>query len=146
MKPENILLDIGGHVKLCDFGFAVTIADVSEPLHDGCGTAMYVAPEIAEGFMKRSHGFPVDWWSLGCVLFEMLTGHAPFGDTDNASKFEIFNNINSREASFPILMNADLKALMKGLLVKDPQQRFSAVEVKQSAWLAKVRNNNFISI
>jgi serine/threonine protein kinase len=82
---------MGGHVKLCDFGFAARVSssslidsnggsggksgsDGDTALVDGCGTAMYVAPEIAEGFMKRPHGFPVDWWGLGCVLFEMITG------------------------------------------------------------------------
>ena len=41
---------------------------------DGCGTAMYLAPEIASGYTDSTHGYPVDWWSLGCVLFELVTG------------------------------------------------------------------------
>lgn len=53
LKPENILIDINGHVKLCDFGFAVPLSKQhNQSLQDGCGTAMYVAPEIAGGFMK----------------------------------------------------------------------------------------------
>ena len=86
IKPENILIDFRGHVKLCDFGFAVAMKEAlsdspcpsptpsSAQLQDGCGTAMYVAPEIAEGFSRGSHSFPVDWWGLGCVLMEMVTG------------------------------------------------------------------------
>ena len=86
IKPENILIDYRGHVKLCDFGFAVAMKESastspcpsptppSDQLQDGCGTAMYVAPEIAEGFTRGSHSFPVDWWGLGCVLMEMVTG------------------------------------------------------------------------
>ena len=96
LKPENIMVDFQGHVKLVDFGFAVPHKDGADPLHDGCGTAMYVAPEIAGGFMKCAHSFPVDWWSLGCVLAEMVSGRAPFGDTDTSSKFEVFNNINQK--------------------------------------------------
>ncbi len=54
---------------------------------------MYVAPEIASG--KSGHGFPVDWWSFGCVVYEMVVGSPPFGDSADMNKFEIFNNINS---------------------------------------------------
>ena len=78
LKPENILIDHEGHVKVCDFGFAVEhkniSGDPSSDLKDGCGTIMYMAPEIASG--KTTHGFPVDWWSLGVVLMEMVTGEA----------------------------------------------------------------------
>lgn len=78
LKPENILLDKEGHVRLCDFGFAVEI-DPSQvggppPLQDGCGTVMYMAPELVDKSAKATHGFPVDWWALGCVLYELITG------------------------------------------------------------------------
>jgi serine/threonine protein kinase len=74
LKPENILIDFAGHVKICDFGFTAPCTEDENDLRDGCGTAMYIAPEVASGFMKGSHGFPVDWWALGCVLFEMIAG------------------------------------------------------------------------
>mmetsp|Transcript_20612 Transcript_20612/g.29586 ORF Transcript_20612/g.29586 Transcript_20612/m.29586 type:complete len:468 (-) Transcript_20612:128-1531(-) len=137
LKPENILIDSEGHIKLCDFGFATLIGS-DMTLHDGCGTAMYVAPEIASGHMKRAHGLPVDWWGLGCILYEMLTGRAPFGDTDSMSKFEVFNNINGKEVSFPMSVGNEARVLIRGLLTKSPQQRLALRGVKASQWVAKV--------
>jgi serine/threonine protein kinase len=73
-----MLLDEMGHIKICDFGFAASVGNKADgsadSLHDGCGTAMYIAPEIAQGFSKSSHGLGVDWWGLGVVLFEMIAG------------------------------------------------------------------------
>ena len=59
---------------MCDFGFAASVGKGDEDnLKDFCGTAMYISPEIAAG-QKQSHGAAVDWWALGVVLCEMLTG------------------------------------------------------------------------
>eukprot|EP01036_Dinobryon_divergens_P024807 gene24807-33287_t len=161
IKPENILIDYRGHVKLCDFGFAVAMKESastspcpsptppSDQLQDGCGTAMYVAPEIAEGFTRGSHSFPVDWWGLGCVLMEMVTGDAPFGDSETMSKFEIFNNINHKSVRFPLLMSMELKSLLKGLLDKNPAKRMGWAQVSwedmlkqniQPPWIPKIPN------
>ena len=65
-------------MRLCDFGFAVEL-DASQsggppPLQDGCGTVMYMAPELVGKSLKATHSFPVDWWALGCVLVELITG------------------------------------------------------------------------
>ncbi len=68
------MIDESGHLKLCDFGFATPVGGDTSNLTDGCGTAMYIAPEIAGGFMKQGHSFQVDWWSLGIILYEMLVG------------------------------------------------------------------------
>lgn len=139
LKPENILIDARGHIKLCDFGFAATICDADvDDLKDGCGTVMYIAPEVACGFMKGSHGFPVDWWALGVVLMEMVTGEAPFGDSDSLSKFEIFNNITEKRITYPLLMSSSLKTLLKGLLEKDPDKRFSWQQISLSTWIEHV--------
>ena len=70
-----MLLDSDGHVKLTDFGLSK-----EAPTADTfCGTPVYLAPEI---WMRKTYGFEVDWWSLGCVLYEMVCGLPPFwGDT-----------------------------------------------------------------
>lgn len=67
-----------------------------------------------------------------------LTGEAPFGDTDKMSKFEIFNNINGAQVSFPLSVGGNLKALIRGLLEKDQQIRFNLSAVKSSAWVQDV--------
>jgi protein kinase A len=138
LKPENILIDAEGHIKLCDFGFSTPCNSDEDELKDGCGTAMYIAPEIASGFRKYSHGFGVDWWAAGCLLFEMLTGEAPFGDSDHMSKYEIFNNINEKPVRCPLLMNRHCKALINGLLEKKADKRFSWKNVKENLWLTEV--------
>jgi p70 ribosomal S6 kinase len=72
LKPENILLDSSGHVKLTDFGLCKeAIHDDSTVTHTFCGTIEYMAPEI---LMRCGHGKAVDWWSLGALTFDMLTG------------------------------------------------------------------------
>lgn len=128
LKPENILIDFAGHIKLCDMGFAVLAKNKNAKDHDflkdSCGTAMYVAPEIVNG-RNSSHGYPVDWWALGCVVFEMATGKAPFGDTDKVSKFEIFNNVNAGRVTYPGHLSKALKEFIRGCLCSDPAQRFS---------------------
>lgn len=76
VKPENILIDYEGHIKLTDFGLSkegmLENGGVTESF---CGTTEYLAPEIIK---NKSYGFSVDWYSLGLVLLEMLTGENPF--------------------------------------------------------------------
>jgi serine/threonine protein kinase len=68
MKPENMLIDAAGHIKITDFGFAKVIEDKTFTL---CGTPEYLAPEI---IMSYGHDKGVDWWALGILIFEMLAG------------------------------------------------------------------------
>lgn len=71
MKPENILLDQQGHVKLTDFGLCKEQMPEGGITHTFCGTIEYMAPEI---LMRVGHGKAVDWWSLGALMYDMLTG------------------------------------------------------------------------
>ena len=76
LKPENILLDGQGHIKLADFGLAKEgIVGPAEGAHSLCGTPEYLSPEVLD---RQGHGTAVDWWNLGMVLYEMLTGLPPF--------------------------------------------------------------------
>ena len=95
LKPDNIVIDEQGHVRLVDFGLALFVDDngyVDNP--SSSGTAEYLAPEITRGF-KEPHGVQVDWWALGIIMYEMLYAKLPFGERPSTTKYEIFMNINS---------------------------------------------------
>ncbi len=112
LKPENVLLDEGGHVKLTDFGLSKesTTADTF------CGTPVYLAPEI---WMRKTYGYEVDWWSLGCVLYEMVCGMPPFwGDSIK----DVYKKVLNTQPKYPT-MTAECKAIIEGLLQRDAARR-----------------------
>src|SRR5690349_6900407 len=76
LKPENLLLDEKGYLKVTDFGFAKIVTGRTYTL---CGTPDYLAPEIVAG---KGHGKGVDWWTLGILIYEMLSSYPPFYDED----------------------------------------------------------------
>ena len=74
LKPENILMDEDGYICLTDFGLAKVLEGNAQAF-SFCGTPDYLAPEI---LVERGHSFPVDWWALGVLIFEMLAGEFLF--------------------------------------------------------------------
>ena len=98
LKPENILLDATGHIRLTDFGLSkgdVTGSGAEGGTKTFCGTPEYLAPEILE---NRGHGKAVDWWSLGTLLYEMMCGLPPYYDT-NVQR--MYHKILHAELKFP---------------------------------------------
>lgn len=75
LKPENVLMHPSGYVCLADFGLAKFLKDREDQTFSFCGTAEYLAPEIIE---QRGHSYAVDWWTLGILIYEMVTGRPPF--------------------------------------------------------------------
>jgi serine/threonine protein kinase len=79
MKPENLLLDAEGHIKLVDFGFAKRLGNNEDDrpveTYTLCGTPEYLAPEVIH---NKGHTTAVDWWALGILIYEFLTGYPPF--------------------------------------------------------------------
>ena len=74
LKPENILMQEDGYIALTDFGLAKQL-EVGEVSNTFCGTPAYLAPEILR---EQGHSFPVDWWTLGILTYEMIVGFSPF--------------------------------------------------------------------
>lgn len=123
LKPENILLDLEGHIRLTDFGLskeAVTGPGAKGGTKTFCGTPEYLAPEILE---NKGHGKAVDWWSLGTLIYEMLTGLPPFYDQNMQRMYDKILNAPLR---FPAYMSPEAKSLLTGLLQRKVSDRLGS--------------------
>ena len=120
LKPENILLDEVGHICLTDFGLSKESVATVNAAKTFCGTPEYLAPEILQGV---GHGKPVDWWSLGTLVFEMLTGLPPFYSRNINHMYE---KILKAELRCPSYLPSDVKGLIEGLLIRDPVKRLGS--------------------
>ncbi|XP_056617336.1 protein kinase C eta type [Triplophysa dalaica] len=124
LKLDNVLLDKEGHCKLADFGMCKE--DMFEGLVTGtfCGTPDYIAPEILQEML---YGPSVDWWALGVLLYEMLSGHAPF-EAENED--DLFEAILNEEIIYASWLSASAVDILKGFLIKNPSRRLGCVAVE----------------
>lgn len=136
LKPENILMDADGHVLLTDFGLAKEI-DASSRSNSMCGTTEYMAPEI---LLSKGHNKDADWWSVGILLYEMLTGQPPY---THANRKKLQERIIKEKLKLPPRLTSDAHSLLKGLLQKDPTRRLGSGprggdEIKGHKWFRTI--------
>ncbi|KAI9552776.1 hypothetical protein GHT06_020656 [Daphnia sinensis] len=118
LKPENLLLDKQGYVKLVDFGFAKKL-QAGRKTWTFCGTPEYVAPEV---ILNKGHDISADYWSLGVLIFEFLSGTPPFSGSDPMKTYNVI--IKGIDAvDFPRIIKRNAAALIKKLCRDNPSER-----------------------
>ena len=154
LKPENVLLDSNGYPVLIDLGLAKQLAKENDyQSRTLCGTPRYVAPEQIQGL---DHSFEVDYWALGVLVYEMLTGLHPFDDWDGRKDIELYNSVTNDEyRSFPsedMSISEVAKDFIGGLLNKDPSYRLGSTSsshknpyltsaVQDHQWLSSINES-----
>jgi 5'-AMP-activated protein kinase catalytic alpha subunit len=133
VKLDNILLDSKMRVKLCDFGVSRFMPSAADELvFERCGTPAYIAPEVISG--TGYAGFNADIWSLGVLLYALMTGTIPFKAKNIPDLHKI---ILHNDFSFPsgIFLSQQFKSLIRIMLIKDPSKRIVLDEIWRHDWL-----------
>lgn len=126
IKPENILLSHDGKIKLSDFGWSIHSRSRRSTM---CGTLDYLSPELVE---HRPYDFSVDIWALGVLIYEFLTGKAPF---ENESTRETYRRIRNVDLQVPAHVSREAKDMITRLLKHDPKDRLELKKVLEHPWI-----------
>ncbi|XP_074944935.1 serine/threonine-protein kinase MARK1 isoform X13 [Phalacrocorax aristotelis] len=129
LKAENLLLDADMNIKIADFGFSNEFT-VGNKLDTFCGSPPYAAPELFQG--KKYDGPEVDVWSLGVILYTLVSGSLPF---DGQNLKELRERVLRGKYRIPFYMSTDCENLLKKLLVLNPIKRGSLEQIMRDRWM-----------
>ena len=138
LKPENVLVDGAGYIKLTDFGLSKMGIAGHREAKSLCGTAEYLSPEMLQ---RQGHGKATDWWSFGAIIYEMLVGLPPFYSKDRE---KLYQNIKYAEPRLDYnFLSEDARDLCVKLLHKDPNSRLGsgptdAEEIMSHPWFDQI--------
>lgn len=139
LKPENLLLDAQGYLKMADFGFAKHVG--RDSTYTICGTPDYQAPEV---IMRRGTTKAADYWALGVLIYEMLVGDPPFKSDSPADTWDTFRKVLSGRFQMPPFISAHAQDMIAVLLKLDPSSRLGceldnpADAIKQHAFFREI--------
>ncbi|XP_026703680.1 cGMP-dependent protein kinase 2 isoform X1 [Athene cunicularia] len=136
LKPENLILDAEGYIKLVDFGFAKKIGS-GEKTWTFCGTPEYVAPEV---ILSKGHDFSVDFWSLGILVYELLAGSPPFSGADQMMTYNLILK-GIEKLDFPKIIRRRPEDLIRRLCRQNPTERLGNLrnginDIRKHRWLS----------
>lgn len=120
LKPENVLLDGDGHIRLTDFGLAKEMANAEDSASTMCGTNEYMAPEMIRG---KAYNQAVDWWALGALIYEMVTGYPPF---THKNRKKLHHKILNEKLSLPKWLASETHSILKQLLERNVDKRLGS--------------------
>ncbi|XP_038616685.1 serine/threonine-protein kinase MARK1 isoform X2 [Tachyglossus aculeatus] len=129
LKAENLLLDADMNIKIADFGFSNEFT-IGNKLDTFCGSPPYAAPELFQG--KKYDGPEVDVWSLGVILYTLVSGSLPF---DGQNLKELRERVLRGKYRIPFYMSTDCENLLKKLLVLNPVKRGSLAQIMKDRWM-----------
>ncbi|XP_026869774.2 serine/threonine-protein kinase MARK2 isoform X3 [Electrophorus electricus] len=129
LKAENLLLDADMNIKIADFGFSNEFT-VGSKLDTFCGSPPYAAPELFQG--KKYDGPEVDVWSLGVILYTLVSGSLPF---DGQNLKELRERVLRGKYRIPFYMSTDCENLLKKFLILNPTKRGSLEQIMKDRWM-----------
>ncbi|MES1913586.1 MAG: hypothetical protein MHM6MM_005769 [Cercozoa sp. M6MM] len=132
LKPENLIFGADGHVRLTDFGLSKQLLGENDFARTFCGTPEYIAPEV---LAAKAYDSAVDWWSLGCLVFEMLTGQPPFYAEKRQAMYKLI-----LKAPIPRVSSVSLECddFLRSLLRRDPKKRLRDDAVFSHPWFRNI--------